>query len=180
MKNITKFILIAIILVPLSACTYFNKEATETEKSDENKAKKKRIISANIDEKTQNASGSLFGSIGGNKSTTFQFSTSNVLWRASLTSLENIPLLNVDYSGGVIVTDWYSPKISNESIKISINFLDNELKASSIKISSFKKKCSGVNCATEKLPETFNSKIKETIIAKAKEIKLEDETKKKN
>ena len=45
----------------------------------------------------------------------FQFATSNVLWRASLITLEEIPLRAVDYSGGIIVTEWYTNSKSSDS-----------------------------------------------------------------
>ena len=59
--------------------------------------------------------------IGGilNRSTTYEFSTSNPLWRASLEILDFMPLSTVDYSGGMIVTDWYSENNNDkEAIKI--------------------------------------------------------------
>ena len=42
----------------------------------------------------------------GKKSTTYEFSTSNPLWRASLETIDFMPLATVDYSGGIIITDW--------------------------------------------------------------------------
>ena len=64
---------------------------------------------------------SLKNTIGGRKSTTYEFSTSNPLWRASLETIDFMPLATVDYSGGVIITDWYSDNSSNEdSIKITV------------------------------------------------------------
>ena len=53
---------------------------------------------------------SIFGNIGGSGKTsnTFDFATSNVLWRATLKSLDFLPLINADYTGGVIIYDWYS------------------------------------------------------------------------
>ncbi len=33
-----------------------------------------------------------------------------LLWRASLEILDFIPLTTVDYSGGIIITDWYNDK----------------------------------------------------------------------
>ena len=44
----------------------------------------------------------------GKKKTTYEFSTSNPMWRASLETLDFIPLSTVDYSGGMIITDWYT------------------------------------------------------------------------
>ena len=49
------------------------------------------------------------------------------MWRASLETLDFLPLTTVDYSGGIIITDWYFDNTgkSEESIKISIRFLSN-------------------------------------------------------
>jgi len=85
-------------------------------------------------------------------------------------------LQTVSYSGGVIVTDWWTKKGSKESIKIQVNFTSNEVKASSIKISSFKKICDDSNiCKIASLPQSFNSKVKDSIFDQAKTIKIEQE-----
>ena len=58
---------------------------------------------------------------------TFEFASSNELWRASLDTIDFIPLASVNYSGGIIITDWYSANDdTNEQLKISIRFLTNE------------------------------------------------------
>ena len=89
-------------------------------------------------------------SLGGLRSnkTTYEFSTSNPMWRASLEVLDFIPLTTVDYSGGMIITDWYSDTSDNndESLKISVRFLSNEIRSDSLKIVIHKK-----NCKTMKL-----------------------------
>ena len=54
---------------------------------------------------------------------TFQFSSSNPMWRASLEILDFMPLTTVDYSGGMIISDWYSESAKIRSIKISVRFL---------------------------------------------------------
>ena len=57
------------------------------------------------------------------------------MWRASLETLDFLPFTTVDYSGGVIITDWYSDQDSNESIKITIRFLSNDIRADSLQVS---------------------------------------------
>ena len=176
-NNLIKFITISCIFF-LTNCTYFDKNSKKKESEGE-KLTKKKIFNPNIDEKTEESSGGLFGNIGGKKSNTFEFSTSNVLWRATIQSLENIPLLTVDYSGGVIISDWYSPNLSNESLKLTVNFLSNELKASSVKVTSFKKMCTSENkCKTEKMGDQFNSKVKDAILSTAKELEIKKEIEK--
>ena len=119
----------------------------------------------------------IFGDINNKKSsgTTFEFSTSNVLWRATLKSLNFLPLSNADYSGGVIIYDWYSNNSSNEQIKITVRFLSNELRSDSIEIISHKKTCDQNNkCITEKLNNNLSADIKEKIILAARTMKIED------
>ena len=114
------------------------------------------------------------------KNTNFEFSTSNVLWRASLKTLDFIPLANVDYSGGIIITDWYSEgKSKKEQIKIQVRFLSTELRSESIQIISYKKICQINNeCTNEVGNENFNREIKDLIINTARRIKIEDSKKK--
>ena len=71
------------------------------------------------------------------------------MWRATLETLDFLPLSTVDYSGGVVITDWYSENNSKESIKISIRFLSNEIRSDSLKIIVHKKECQqSLNCTT--------------------------------
>ena len=125
--------------------------------------------------------GGIFGDIGkSSKETTFSFGTSNVLWRATLKSLEFMPLASIDYSGGVLVTDWYSENANpQEKIKIMVRFLSNELRTDSVVVIAHKMNCNtqGV-CSTTILNEKFNESIKDTIINTARLIKIEDEKKK--
>ena len=70
---------------------------------------------------------------GGNKSGTFDFASSNELWRASLDVIDFMPLSSVNYSGGIIITDWYTEKNSqDESIKVSIRFMTNEIRSDAL------------------------------------------------
>ena len=119
----------------------------------------------------------IFGDINNKKSSgnTFEFSTSNVLWRATLKSLDFLPLVNADYSGGIIVYDWYSSNSSNEQIKISVRFLSNELRSDSIEIISHKKTCDQNNkCITEKLNNNLPADIKDKILLAARTMRIEE------
>jgi hypothetical protein len=145
----------------------------------------KIIINPNPKEKAEEfvkREGGLFSDITKNKgSTTFEFASSNILWRATLKSLDFLPLINADYSGGVVIYDWYSDKEnSNEEIKITVNFLNNEIKADSLKISAFKKTCDvQMKCFTKKLDNNFTDNIKDTILTSARSIKIEETKKQK-
>jgi hypothetical protein len=99
----------------------------------------------------------------------FEFANSNPLWRASLDVIDFMPLLSVDYGGGVIITDWYSEEGENkESIKLTIKFLSNEIRSDAIDIKIFKKVCSSIdNCKTSNVESELNSELKLAILKKA-------------
>jgi hypothetical protein len=127
--------------------------------------------------------GGFFGDINNRKSgsTTFEFASSNVLWRATLKSLDFLPLLNADYSGGIIIYDWYSQTNNpKEQIKISVQFLDKELRSDSIKITAHKKICESVDrCSNSTIDQNFANSIKDSIITSARTLKIEETKKEK-
>jgi len=99
----------------------------------------------------------------------YQFASSNPMWRASLEILDFLPLSNVDYSGGIITTDWYNEGASSdESIKITIRFLSNEIRADGLKIIVHRKKC-GVNqnCSVKKIVSALENELQVAILKKA-------------
>ena len=133
-------------------------------------------------EQSRDSQGGIFGAIGQSKSSnTFEFSTSNVLWRATLKSLDFLPLMNADYSGGVIIYDWYSQTNNpKEQIKISVQFLNNDLRSDSIKITAHKKICENMDrCSNSTIDQNFANSIKENIIASARMLKIEEAKKEK-
>jgi hypothetical protein len=91
-----------------------------------------------------------------------------------------MPLASIDYSGGVLVTDWYSENANpQEKIKIMVRFLSNELRTDSVVVIAHKMNCNAQGgCSTTILNEKFNDSIKDTIINAARLIKIEDEKKK--
>ena len=127
--------------------------------------------------------GGIFGDINrkATGSTSVDFASSNVMWRATLKTLEFLPLSNTDYSGGIIVYDWYSQDNNpREQIKISVRFLSNELRSDSIKITAHKKICdSNEKCSNAMLDQKFSETIKENILASARSLKIEETKKEK-
>ena len=119
-----------------------------------------------------------FGSLG-NKKTTYQFSSSNPMWRASLEVLDFIPLTTVDYSGGVIITDWYNDNAGNDAIKVTVRFLSNEVRTNSIKVVVHKKTCdNNQNCATNKIDSKIEEELVTSILKLAAKFDKEKKTKK--
>jgi len=106
---------------------------------------------------------------GGSGGTNYQFASSNPMWRATLEILDFLPLANVDYSGGIITTDWYNEGTSlDESIKITVRFLTNEIRSDGIKIIVHKKRCNiEQNCKITKISSAIEQELQVAILKKA-------------
>jgi hypothetical protein len=117
----------------------------------------------------------------GGKGGVFEFASSNELWRASLDVVDFMPLASVNYSGGIIITDWYSNEQSqNESIKITIRFLTNEIRSDALNIKIFTRKCKEnlVNCKYIDSNKSLVAELKKEILKRAAKFQLEDKEKK--
>jgi hypothetical protein len=168
--NYIKYLYLLPILALLFSCSKNDNQSQE-------------IFEPNVDKRARAAvQGGI--TVFGNKSsgsTTYEFASSNVLWRATLKSLDFLPLINADYSGGVIIYDWYSQSNNpKEQIKISVQFLNNELRSDSIKITAHKKICDNTDrCSNSTIDQNFANSIKENIIASARALKIEEAKKEK-
>ena len=108
----------------------------------------------------------------------FEFASSNELWRASLDILDFMPLLSANYSGGIIITDWFS-KNNKDSIKITLRFLTNEVRSDAIDIKIFYKECENlINCKITQKSGELKNELKKEILKKA--VLYAKETKEKN
>ena len=132
-----------------------------------------RKVSPNADERVkknleEGRGVTLGGALGGGK-TNYQFASSNPMWRATLEILDFLPLSNVDYSGGIITTDWYNEgTASDESIKITIRFLSNEIRADGIKVIVHKRKCNiKEKCSVKKISSALEYELQVAILKKA-------------
>ena len=99
----------------------------------------------------------------------FEFASSNELWRASLDIIEFMPLTSANYSGGIIITDWYTNNTDpNETIKITIRFLSNEIRSDAIDINVFYKKCdANYKCVVQKDNQNIVAELRREILKKA-------------
>ena len=116
-----------------------------------------------------------------NSGGTFEFASSNELWRASLDVIDFMPLSSVNYSGGIIITDWYSNEMNqNESIKISIRFLTNEIRSDALNIKVFNRRCteSLLNCKITDTEGVLITELKKEILKKATIYKNQSKEKK--
>ena len=133
-----------------------------------------RTVSPNADERArknveEGKGFSVMGSMGSRGTTNYQFASSNPMWRATLEILDFLPLANVDYSGGIITTDWYNEgTASDESIKITVRFLTNEVRADGLKIIVHKKRCDlKQNCTVKKISSVLENELQIAILTKA-------------
>ena len=112
---------------------------------------------------------------GNKKGGDFLFASANELWRASLDTIDFMPLSSVNYSGGIIVTDWYTDEDNlDESIKISIRFLTNEVRTDALDIKVFYKKCNQVaSCKISQKTGSLIVELKKEILTKAAVYKKE-------
>jgi len=111
--------------------------------------------------------------------TNFEFASSNELWRASLDTIDFMPLTTANYSGGIIVTDWYSDNQNlNESIKVTIRFLTNEIRSDAINLKVFYKNCNPSNeCSVSEKSGNLVNELKKQILKKATVYKKQAEKK---
>ena len=108
----------------------------------------------------------------------FDFASSNPLWRSAVSVLDFVPLTNASYSGGIIITEWFSSEnntaSTNRELKITVQFMSNEIRADAIKVLVFEKSCMQNNCKTKKIKSKLEGELKLAILKKAALFENED------
>ena len=113
--------------------------------------------------------------LGKDKGGKFEFASANPLWRASLDIIDFMPLLSVDYGGGIIITDWYGEENENDTIKITIQFLSNEVRSDALNIKVFKKKCINLsNCKIIQSQSDITQELRVAILKRAAQYTADD------
>ena len=160
-KKMLFFITGIVVLSFLNSCgIYAPSDARKVSPNSKERVKK------NLEEGKGISFGKLMDKGGG---TSYQFASSNPMWRATLEILDFLPLANVDYSGGIITTDWYNEGTSlDESIKITVRFLTNEIRSDGIRIIVHKKRCNvQQQCSVKKISSTLEQELQIAILKKA-------------
>jgi len=151
-----------VIFLTQSACNAIKPKKVDAKEFPPDPAQR---VKKNIEE------GRGFRIMGGDKGrNTYEFASSNPLWQATLDTLDFMPLVSANYSGGIVVTDWYSENNSpNESVKISVRFLTNEIRSDALDINVFLKKCTQnlTNCSISKNNNDLISDLNFSILKKA-------------
>ena len=122
---------------------------------------------------------------GKKKGGVFDFASSNELWRASIEVLDFVSFTNASYSGGILITDWFSGNANDDNsnqreLKITVRFLSNEIRADGLKVIIHEKICSDkskLNCNINKIKSSIGNDIKLAILKKAALLKKESEKK---
>ncbi len=161
MKKINIFLILVSIFM-LSSCGAFKRSDVK-----DNPVNVQDRVKKNIEEgrglrflKKPNAGG------------TFDFASSNELWRASIDVLDFVTFTNASYSGGIIITDWFNSNSEglNKDLKITIRFLSNEIRADGLEVIIHERTCTDNNqnsCKIKKVKSKVQNEIKLAILKKA-------------
>jgi len=163
--HLIKLTIIFIIFFNLSGCGLYKK--TDARKVPVN-------VNERIKKNVEEGRGIRFGTNTKNSGGTFDFASSNELWRATIDTLDFVPLVNASYSGGIIITDWFNEGKKNSSsntrdLKITIKFLSNEIRSDSLEVILHEKICDKEknNCSTLLVKNEVVGEIKLAILKKA-------------
>ena len=166
MKKILKIniLLTFILVVFLTSCKNGKLPGGDARKfPDDPKLRVKKNLEEGRGFRLNDAMGNMSGGV-------FEFASSNALWRASLDVIDFMPLISANYSGGIIITDWYSDNTnSNESLKITIRFLTNEIRSDAIDVKVHNKVCSNdlLKCEIIQTDGVLVTEIKRKILKQA-------------
>ena len=158
MNNFTKFFSILLSLIVLSNCGIYKRSDVKDNPVNVNDRVRKNI---------EEGKGVRFN-LGKRKGGVFDFASANELWRASVETLDFVPLVNASYSGGIIITDWFNGgKDNNRDLKITVRFLSNEIRSDALKIIVHERICNNNNCVTSLIDSKISSEIQLAILKKA-------------
>lgn len=115
---------------------------------------------------------SFFGNNGNNNSGG-SLGVNSFLWRASLDTLQDIPISSVDPFGGVILSDWFIPPQSpNERLKVNIFILDRTLRADGIRVGVFRQVLGSDQVWRDaEVPAATRIQIEDAILTKARQMR---------
>mgnify|MGYP001182705237 CR=1 FL=1 len=161
-RNLIKlFTLLAFAIFLLNSCGFYKRSDIKDNPVNVDERVKKNI---------QEGKGFRFGK-GATRGGDFDFASSNPLWRGAVDVLDFVPLTNASYSGGIIITEWFSAEnnsgSTNRELKLTIRFMTNEIRADAIQVIVFEKSCVQNNCKTKKIKSKLEGELKLAILKKA-------------
>jgi len=97
------------------------------------------------------------------------------LWRATLDTIDFMPLQSADPQSGIIITEWYSPQATpNERLKLTVYILDTRLRADGINVSVFRQVKNGADWVDAETDPDTEVQLENAILARARELKVGD------
>ena len=95
------------------------------------------------------------------------------LWKASLETIDFMPLSSTDPFAGIIITDWYtSENNTGERCKLNIFVNGADLKTNNLKVSSFCQSLENNQWVNKSPIKEDNIRLENVILNKAKKLKL--------
>ncbi len=172
---------VGLLAIGVSACSTDSEFAKEDARRHGTSGAAKREINQglggrNREEGTLFGPGGLFGSKPKEQADSGTGVAVNAyLWRASLDTINFIPLVSADPFGGVIITDWYTPaETPNERMKVQVTILDRELRADGVRVSVFKQQTAprGGNWVDAQVDPRTNIDIENAILTRARQLRI--------
>ena len=164
MNRITFLLVISLLLLQGCQKGYFRSAPVKDNPTNVNERVERNI---------KQGKGVSFGNFGKKGSGTFDFASSNLMWRATLETLDFVTFANASYSGGIIITDWFNDNSGNNNsrdLKITIKFLSNEIRADGLQIDIHERICKPKNptsCTINKIDSVISNELTLAILKKA-------------
>ena len=168
--KLSSIALLSLFLLYLNSCSMFR--PVDARKIPPN-------ASDRIKKNQEEGRGFRIGSLNKKSGGTFDFASSNDLWRATIDTLDFVPFSNASYSGGILITDWFDGESNTKSetrdLKITVRFLTNEVRADALDINIHERRCkdSFINCNIKEIKSKLESEIKIAILKRAAYLKTD-------
>ena len=161
----TRNILIACILILISACSTNNSISQNTMTSEKK--------SPGLFSKDSKKGISLSDILNQKDSPGNNVNVNGYLWRASLNILSIAPLISTDALGGTIITDWYVKKnIKDKRIKITAYIKTSELRSDGIEVKVHVQQLINNVWSDTITDNNLASKIEDTILNEARKLRI--------
>ena len=159
-RTLLKGAICMVAALALSACSMFRGDDSGQSRADDNAGRGGGVTFGG-------------GGGGGNRGDNAGIGVNSFLWRASLDTLNFMPLASADPFGGVIITDWYSaPTTPNERFKATVYILDTRLRADALNVSIFRQTNANGQWADATVDPDTEVQIENAILQRARELRL--------
>ena len=102
-----------------------------------------------------------------------QLGVNGFLWRATLDTLNFLPLSSADPIGGVVISDWYAtPEMPDEHLKVTVYILDRRLRADAVRVSVFRQVRMETGWIDAQINPDTSIRLENVILSRARELRL--------